>query len=154
MLRSWDCRDEIDSRFDRIVDFQACGTRSTAPWTPIPAACTFGFLSVAISVDPDVLIVDEALAVGDESFQRKCFARIEELRRKGTTILFVSHRLDGHPIPRPRSCWTWERSAVGEPKLIISNYQRLSHAAGPIRERIREEIRTRSSNPRPSRWLC
>ncbi len=47
--------------------------------------------ATAINVDPDILVVDEALAVGDEAFQRKCFARIEEIQDKGGTILFVSH---------------------------------------------------------------
>ena len=47
--------------------------------------------AVAASVDPDVLIVDEALAVGDAQFQRRCFARLQELRDKKTTLLFVSH---------------------------------------------------------------
>jgi len=47
--------------------------------------------SVAIHANPDILIIDEALSVGDEAFQRKCFARIEQMQAKGTTILFVSH---------------------------------------------------------------
>ena len=47
--------------------------------------------ATAINVDPDILVVDEALAVGDEAFQRKCFARIEEIQERGGTILFVSH---------------------------------------------------------------
>src|SRR5690606_4478165 len=47
--------------------------------------------AVAVHVEPDILIVDEALAVGDEAFQRKCFARLERFRAGGGTILFVSH---------------------------------------------------------------
>lgn len=47
--------------------------------------------AVQAAIDPDILIVDEALAVGDEKFQRKCFARIEKLKSNGTAILFVSH---------------------------------------------------------------
>ena len=49
--------------------------------------------AVAINVMPDVLIIDEALSVGDEAFQRKCFARINKIREHGTTVLFVSHQL-------------------------------------------------------------
>ena len=47
--------------------------------------------SVAVHTDPDLLLVDEVLAVGDHAFQAKCIARIEQLRNDGTTILFVSH---------------------------------------------------------------
>jgi lipopolysaccharide transport system ATP-binding protein len=50
--------------------------------------------SVAIHTNPDILLVDEVLAVGDEAFQRKCMEKIEEIRRGGKTILFVSHELD------------------------------------------------------------
>ena len=45
----------------------------------------------AISVDPDILIIDEALAVGDERFQLKCFSKITKLRKQGTTVIYVSH---------------------------------------------------------------
>jgi len=50
--------------------------------------------AVAVAVSPDILIVDEALAVGDAAFQRKCFQKIERLRNSGTSLLFVSHDLD------------------------------------------------------------
>ena len=50
--------------------------------------------STAIQTDPEILLVDEVLAVGDEEFQRKCSGKIEEIRREGKTIVFVSHDLD------------------------------------------------------------
>ena len=50
--------------------------------------------AVAINVDPDVLLVDEVLAVGDEAFQQKCLDRVEEFQREGRTILFVTHGAD------------------------------------------------------------
>jgi ABC-type polysaccharide/polyol phosphate transport system ATPase subunit len=49
--------------------------------------------AVATEVDPDILVVDEILAVGDEPFQRKCFERIENFRRSGKTIMFVTHSM-------------------------------------------------------------
>ena len=57
--------------------------------TFLPAA-----FAVATEVDPDILILDEILAVGDAAFQQKCFARIENFRRAGKTILFVSHNMN------------------------------------------------------------
>src|SRR5204863_7252085 len=55
-------------------------------------AVRLGF-SVAVQLEPDVLLVDEVLAVGDESFQRRCLTRMDELRANGQTLLFVSHIL-------------------------------------------------------------
>jgi ABC-type glutathione transport system ATPase component len=85
--------------------------------------------SVAVCVDPDILIVDEALAVGDEAFQRKCFARIEEMQDRGATILFVSHaagmitQLCDRAVLLDRG----QIVADGAPKAVIAQYRRLSH---------------------------
>ena len=49
--------------------------------------------SIAVNLDPEILLIDEIIAVGDEEFQRRCFDHLYELRRKGTTIVFVSHSL-------------------------------------------------------------
>src|SRR3546814_8970771 len=85
-------RDELANRFDEIVAFADIGEFLDRPVKTYSSGM-FARLafSVAIHVNPDVLIIDEALSVGDEAFQRKCFARIERLRSKGVTILFVSH---------------------------------------------------------------
>jgi len=85
-------KEEIDEKYDDIVRFaeigdfidQSVGTYSSGMFVRL----AFAVQSV---VDPDVFIIDEALAVGDEKFQRKCFARLEQLKSKGTSILFVSH---------------------------------------------------------------
>jgi ABC-type polysaccharide/polyol phosphate transport system ATPase subunit len=61
--------------------------------------------SVAVHTDPEILLVDEALAVGDVSFQRKCLERISQLHRKGTTIMFVSHDLDAVRNLCQRTLW-------------------------------------------------
>ena len=50
--------------------------------------------SIAVHVDPDVLMVDEILAVGDESFQRRCYERIDDMKAQGRTMILVSHALD------------------------------------------------------------
>jgi lipopolysaccharide transport system ATP-binding protein len=99
--------------------------------------------AVAISVDPDVLVIDEALSVGDEAFQRKCFARIEELKREGATVLFVSHSATSviQLCDRAVLLEGGVRLLQGEPKLIVAQYQRLLYAAPAQREDILREIR-------------
>lgn len=83
---------EIDARFDEIIAFANIGDFIDQP-TKIYSSGMLVRLAFAVSVgvEPDVLIVDEALSVGDASFQFKCLNRLEELTAKGTTLLFVSH---------------------------------------------------------------
>lgn len=83
---------EIDERFDRIAAFADIGDFIDGPVKHYSSGM-FARLafSVAIHVDPDILIVDEILAVGDAAFQRRCLAKFYEIREKGCTILFVSH---------------------------------------------------------------
>jgi ABC-type polysaccharide/polyol phosphate transport system ATPase subunit len=87
-------RREIRRRFDEIVDFAELGRYVDAPVKRYSSGMEvrLGF-SVAVHLDPDVLLVDEVLAVGDESFQRRCLQRMDELRAAGQTIVFVSHVL-------------------------------------------------------------
>ncbi len=87
-------RHEINRRFDVIVDFA-----ELAPYLDMPVKryssgmqARLGF-SIAAHVDPDILLVDEVLAVGDLRFQRKCQNHLQTLRHKGTTIIFVSHNM-------------------------------------------------------------
>ena len=86
---------EVDKRFDDIVAFAEMErfidnhVRNYSSGMYI----RLGF-AVAISVDPDILIVDEVLAVGDEAFQRKCIERIEEIQQAGKTIIFVTHNVE------------------------------------------------------------
>lgn len=87
-------RGEIDSRLDEIVTFADIGEFIHQPVKNYSSGM-FARLAfaVAINVEPDVLIVDEALSVGDIFFQNKCFRRIEQLKENGVTILYVSHDL-------------------------------------------------------------
>lgn len=85
-------QDEIRGRFDAIAAFADIGPFIDQPVKTYSSGMVVRLaFSVAINVEPDILVVDEALAVGDELFQRKCFSRIEALKAGGTTVLFVSH---------------------------------------------------------------
>jgi lipopolysaccharide transport system ATP-binding protein len=85
-------KEEIDNRFDRIAAFADIGNFLDSPVKHYSSGM-FARLafSVAIHVDPEILIVDEILAVGDASFQRRCLAKFYEIRQSGCSILFVSH---------------------------------------------------------------
>lgn len=85
---------EVDRLFDRIVAFSGLERFIDTPVKRYSSGMyvRLGF-SVAAHVEPDVLLVDEVLAVGDAQFRQRCARRIEELRRRGTTIVFISHNL-------------------------------------------------------------
>ncbi len=88
-------RAEIRARFDQIVEFSGIAAFLDTPVKRYSSGmyARLGF-AIAAHVDPDVLIVDEVLAVGDYAFQTKCYARMNELRAKGTALIFVSHNMD------------------------------------------------------------
>jgi len=95
---------EIAQRFDDIVDFSEL---SEFIDTPVKFYSSGMFMrlgfAVAIHVDPDVLLVDEVLAVGDVGFQLRCFDRMRALQRNGTTIVFVSHSMHAIHLLCPRT---------------------------------------------------
>jgi ABC-type polysaccharide/polyol phosphate transport system ATPase subunit len=86
---------EIDEKIEEIIDFSGLKNFIDNPIKTYSSGMylRLGF-SIAINVDPDILLIDEILAVGDENFQKKCFERIEEFKDKGKTILIVSHDLN------------------------------------------------------------
>ena len=140
-------RAEIDARFDEIASFADIGEFIEQPVKSYSSGMYVRLaFSVAIHVMPDILVVDEALSVGDEAFQRKCFARIEKIRDAGATVLFVSHapstvlELCNRAILLDRG----ELLAMGSPKHVISRYQKMLYApanmAASIRARLQQEI--------------
>ncbi len=83
---------EIDRRFDEVVDFADIGDAIDAPVHSYSSgmAARLGF-ACAIHTDPDILLIDEVLAVGDTRFRGKCFRKLHELRERGTSFILVSH---------------------------------------------------------------
>ena len=136
-------REEIDARFERIASFADIGEFIAQPVRTYSSGMMVRLaFAVAINVDPEILIVDEALSVGDELFQRKCFSRIEAIRASGATILFVSH--SGATIielcDRAVLLDAGEKLAIGHPKQIVGRYQKLIYAPEDKRQALREQI--------------
>ncbi|MFZ2096176.1 MAG: ABC transporter ATP-binding protein [Anaerolineales bacterium] len=88
-------RSEIKSKFDEIIDFAGIGEYLDTPVKRYSSGmyARLGF-AIAAHVNPRVLLVDEVLAVGDFSFQMKCYALMDKLRKNGTSLIFVSHNMD------------------------------------------------------------
>jgi lipopolysaccharide transport system ATP-binding protein len=137
-------RQEIDHRFDDIAEFADIGEFIEQPVKSYSSGMYVRLaFSVAIHVTPDILVVDEALAVGDEAFQRKCFARIEKIRREGATILFVSHSA-GTVLELCNRAILLDRGEMlysGAPKKTISHYQKMLYAPADKVAAIRNQIR-------------
>lgn len=134
---------EINQRFDAIAAFADIGPFIDQPVKTYSSGMMVRLaFAVAINVDPEILIVDEALSVGDELFQRKCFSRIEAIRDQGATILFVSH--SGGTIvelcDRAILMDAGEKLAIGQPKQIVGRYQKLLYAPADKCQAIREQI--------------
>lgn len=120
-------RREITEKLDSIVEF--AGIRAFLD-TPVKRFSSgmyvrLGF-SIAAHLDPDILLLDEVLAVGDAAFQSKCLQRIEELRQAGTTIVFISHDLGAveRLCDRVLLMQRGEAVADGPAQQIIAEYQR------------------------------
>ena len=116
---------QIQDRFDDIVEFAELREFIDAPVKTYSSGMymRLGF-AVAINVDPDVLLVDEVLAVGDESFTHKCLDKFSEFRRRGKTILLVTHSLNLVERFCDEALWLDGGRAMshGDPKRVIGDY--------------------------------
>src|SRR2546429_1511864 len=118
-------KQQIQARFDDIVDFAELREFIDAPVKTYSSGMymRLGF-AVAIHVDPDVLLVDEVLAVGDEGFTHKCLNKVADFKRRGKTILLVTHSLG--LVDRFRDEARWLRGGrihgSGDPKRIVDAY--------------------------------
>jgi lipopolysaccharide transport system ATP-binding protein len=126
-------RKEIDKKFDEIIAFS--GVEDFLD-TPVKRYSTgmrvrLGF-AVAAHLDPDILIVDEVLAVGDAEFQRKCLGRMNEVASAGRTVLYVSHQLDSIVGLCNRAVWL-DKGMVrldGKPDYVVKEYLGSGSAIG------------------------
>jgi len=121
-------RREVETRLDEIIEFAELGAFIDAPLRTYSSGMTarLGF-SIATTWKPDILILDEILAVGDENFRNKCNARIEHFRKEGTTTLLVSHSIDNIEALCSRAIWL-DRGVIkasGSVQEIIAQYQHI-----------------------------
>lgn len=116
---------EIDARFDEIVEFADIGLFIDQPVKTYSSGMFVRLaFSIATSVDPDILVVDEALSVGDGDFSRKSFDRIMDLKSRGTTILFCSHALYQTEVFCDRVMWLDHGccNMLASAHEVVSNY--------------------------------
>lgn len=128
-------RKEIDSKFDEIVNFSGIGELlDTAVKRYSSGSYVRLAFAVAAHLDPEILIVDEVLAVGDQEFQRKCTAKIREIStRQGKTILFVSHNMQTLKsiCHRTMLLEKGELLEIGDPHRVITTYLKRENANPP-----------------------
>ncbi len=134
---------EIDARFDPILAFADIGEFIEQPVKTYSSGMYMRLaFAVAIHVTPDILVVDEALSVGDEAFQRKCFARIRRIRDDGGTVLFVSHSAGtvAEVCDRAILLDRGELLAIGNTRDVLARYQKLLYAPADKALEVREWI--------------
>ena len=118
-------KEEMEAKIDEILAFADIGD---FVYQPVKSYSSGMFarlaFAVAINVEPDILIVDEALSVGDAAFQNKCIRKMEEIGKKGITILFVSH--DTQTINKFCNNVIWFNDGIikekGVPSIVLENY--------------------------------
>jgi lipopolysaccharide transport system ATP-binding protein len=135
---------EIQERFESIAAFAEIGDFMERPVRTYSSGMYVRLaFAVAINVTPDILIVDEALSVGDEAFQRKCFARINRIREDGATIIFVSHSASTvvELCDRAVLLDNGELLTMGSPKYVVSRYQKLLYSPADKFAAIRTAIK-------------
>lgn len=121
-------RDEVDEKMQDILDFADIGDFVHQPVKTYSSGMFVRLaFAVAINIEPEILIVDEALSVGDVFFQAKCYHKFEEFKKMGKTILFVSHDLSSISkyCDRVILLNKGEKLAEGSPKAMIDLYKKL-----------------------------
>jgi ABC-type polysaccharide/polyol phosphate transport system ATPase subunit len=137
-------REEIEKLVPEIIAFSELGDFIDQPIKNYSSGMRSRLaFSVSIMVDPDILIVDEVLAVGDEYFKEKSFARMKQFFESGKTILFVSHAAQQINQLCQRAILLDQGEIIdqGETKTVTSNYQKLWSSSGSTRDEFRANLK-------------
>ena len=128
-------RQEVDRKFDDIVDFAGIGEFIDQPVKNYSSGMyvRLGF-SVSIHVEPEILLVDEILAVGDAEFQERCMSKFADFRREGRTVVVVSHGLEQMRSFCDEAAWLSHGRLMGTGPVseVIEQYSEASHLAKPV----------------------
>ena len=130
-------REEVEARLQDILDFADIGDFVYQPVKSYSSGMFFRLaFAVAINIDPEILIVDEALSVGDVFFQAKCYRKFEEFKKMGRTILFVSHDLSSisRYCDRVILLNKGVKLQEGSPKKMVDMYKQLLVGQDPVKE--------------------
>ena len=143
-------KEEVDARLQDILDFADIGD---FVYQPVKSYSSGMFVrlafAVAINIDPEILIVDEALSVGDVFFQAKCYRKFEEFKKMGKTILFVSHDLSSisRYCDRVILLNKGVKLEEGSPKQMVDMYKQHSGRSGSCKGRGKERRAERKLEP-------
>lgn len=128
-------KEEVDTRLERILAFADIGDFIHQPAKVYSSGmyARLGF-AVAINIDPEILIIDEALSVGDMAFQNKCYRKIESFVKEGKTVLFVSHSLGAIRLFCQRSMWLHQgkMEMFDTTENVTDSYERAMNSTGMI----------------------
>ena len=118
-------KEEIDERIEDIIDFSEIREFIDNPVRTYSSGMYMRLaFSVAINVDADILLIDEILSVGDQHFQEKCYSKIEELKKQGVTIVFVTHSLGAVERFCTRAVWLHDGVVKldGDAREVVKTY--------------------------------
>ena len=121
-------KSEIDSRLDDIIAFSELGSFIDTPVRTYSSGMYMRLaFSVAINVDADIILIDEILAVGDQRFQEKCMNKMQELKKMGKTMVFVSHSKEAVEFLCDRAVWinNGEIQKDGKTKEVLKEYSKV-----------------------------
>lgn len=137
-------RSEIQKQFDAIVDFSGVGKFIDTPLKHYSSGMQLRLaFSVAAFLEPEILIIDEVLAVGDAEFQKKCLGKMQDVSKSGRTILFVSHNIQAVQALCQKCVFleNGQVNSVGSTELILNNY------FATFRDRVMSRFITRAQRP-------